>query len=78
MALTVLVMIEMFNALNALSERESLFVIGLGTNIWLILAILCSVLWHCLILYVPFLQRVFKTQSLNFNEWSIVAFNGQK
>jgi len=72
MALTVLVMIEMFNALNALSERESLFNIGFSTNPYLIIAILISVAWHCLILYVPLLMKIFGTQSLNWDEWSIV------
>jgi len=61
MSLTVLVMIEMFNALNALSETESLFNIGLSTNPYLIIAIFTSVGWHCLILYVPFLARIFGT-----------------
>ena len=72
MALTVLVMIEMFNALNALSESESLFYIGLSTNPYLIFAILTSVAWHCLIMYVPFLARIFGTQPLSYNEWGIV------
>jgi len=46
-------MIEMLNALNALSEDSSILSMGLFCNPWLLLAILGSMLFHCLILYIP-------------------------
>jgi Ca2+-transporting ATPase len=53
LSLSVLVMIEMLNALNALSEDSSILSMGLTCNPWLLLAILGSMLFHCLILYIP-------------------------
>ena len=61
LSLTVLVMIEMLNALNALSETESLFMIGIKANPFLVIAILISIVLHCLILYIPFLAKIFGT-----------------
>ena len=54
LSLSTLVIIEMLNAVNALSEDASLFQVGLSGNPWLILAILMSVALHFMIMYVPF------------------------
>lgn len=72
LSLTVLVMIEMFNALNAMSENSSLLNIGVFSNMWLWGAILLSTLLHCLILYIPFLANIFSTVSLDFKDWALV------
>jgi Ca2+-transporting ATPase len=50
LSLSVLVMIEMFNAFNALSEDNSLLVMPPWINMYLILAILGSVGSHLVIL----------------------------
>jgi Ca2+-transporting ATPase len=42
----------MFNALNALSERESLLVVKPWVNKWLILAIVVSFSQHFLVMYI--------------------------
>lgn len=55
MSLTVLVVIEMFNAMNALSETESLLELPIWTNLYLVGAIVLSIALHFLILYVPLL-----------------------
>jgi Ca2+ transporting ATPase len=55
MALSVLVTIEMLNALNSLSENQSLLVMGPLTNPWLLGAIVLSMAQHIIILYTPFL-----------------------
>lgn len=65
-------MIEMWNALNAMSEDQSLLTIGLFDNLWLWGAIATSTLLHCFILYIPFLQKIFSTTSLNLNDWILV------
>ena len=49
-SLSILVTVEMFNALNALSERESLFVVKPWVNKWLILAIIVSFSQHFLVM----------------------------
>jgi len=72
LSLTVLVVIEMFNALNALSEDSSLFTIGIFANPWLLIAIFMSMFLHCVILYVPFFAHIFGTAPLNKNDWILV------
>lgn len=72
LSLSTLVIIEMLNAVNALSEDASLFQVGLSGNRWLILAILMSIALHFVILYVPFFQGVFATAPLSAKDWSLV------
>jgi P-type Ca2+ transporter type 2C len=55
LSLSVLVVIEMANALNALSEDNSLLVMPPWVNPYLILAICGSMIAHFAILYIPFL-----------------------
>nr|KJB58671.1 hypothetical protein B456_009G220900 [Gossypium raimondii] len=49
-AMTVLVVVEMFNALNNLSENQSLLVIPPWSNLWLVASIILTMLLHILIL----------------------------
>ncbi|KAK1427156.1 hypothetical protein QVD17_15839 [Tagetes erecta] len=72
LSLSVLVAIEMFNSLNALSEDESLLTMPPWVNPWLLIAMCVSFGLHFLILYVPFLARVFGIVPLSFNEWLLV------
>jgi Ca2+-transporting ATPase len=59
LSLSVLVVIEMLNALNALSEDNSLLVIPPWVNLWLILAIIASIGSHMFILSVPVMNQIF-------------------
>ncbi|CAI8614525.1 unnamed protein product [Vicia faba] len=72
LSLSVLVAIEMFNSLNALSEDGSLLSMPPWVNPWLLLAMSISFGLHFLILYVPFLAQVFGIVPLSFNEWLLV------
>jgi len=72
LALTVLVIIEMFNAMNAISDEESIFVVHPFKNVYLCFAIFCSVAVHCMILYVPFFNDVFGILPLDMSEWGLV------
>ncbi|KAK5076285.1 hypothetical protein LTR64_006237 [Lithohypha guttulata] len=71
-SLSVLVVIEMFNAMNALSSSESLVTLPLWKNMKLIYAIMLSMALHFAILYVPFLRSLFSIESLNWVEWRAV------
>ena len=62
----------MLNALNALSEDNSLVTMPPWVNPWLIVAIIGSISSHMLILYVPFLNDIFGITPLNFKEWMLV------
>lgn len=71
-ALSVLVVIEMANALNSLSENESIFRLGPQRNPILIAAISLSIFLHVLILYIPNLAKIFGVAPLNREEWVAV------
>lgn len=72
LSLSVLVTIEMLNALNALSEDCSLLQVPPYVNPWLILAMIGSMMLHMLILYVPILAQIFGILPLSFAEWMLV------
>merc|ERR1712054_144692 len=72
LSLTVLVIIEMLNALNALSEDGSLVQMPPWKNPWLILAILCATGIHLVILYVPMLNPIFAVVPLDWHDWKLV------
>jgi len=72
MALSVLVTIEMLNALNSLSENQSLMVMPPWANIWLLMAMGLSMGLHFVILYVDVLATIFQLSPLNFVEWMAV------
>lgn len=72
MALSVLVTIEMLNALNSLSENQSLLKMPPWTNMWLISAMTLSMTLHFVVLYVDILSTVFSVCPLNLYEWVAV------
>ncbi|WWC60140.1 potassium/sodium efflux P-type ATPase, fungal-type [Kwoniella dejecticola CBS 10117] len=71
-SLSILVVIEMFNACNSLSENESLLVLPLWTNPYLVASIALSMALHFMILYVPFFRTMFRITALNQEEWVAV------
>ena len=72
MSLSILVVIEMFNAMNGLSSSESLLTMPLWKNMILVYAITLSMALHFGILYTPFLQGLFGIVPLNWTEWKAV------
>ncbi|ROV97518.1 hypothetical protein VSDG_04546 [Cytospora chrysosperma] len=71
-SLSILVVIEMFNAVNALSSSESLLTLPLWENMMLVYAIGLSMALHFALLYTPFLQTLFSILPLNWAEWKAV------
>lgn len=74
MSLSILVTIEMLNAMNSLSENESLLTLPLWKNPSLCVAIVLSMGLHFMILYVPFFSTLFSILPLNWEEWQAVLW----
>ncbi|KAI9312794.1 hypothetical protein BX666DRAFT_1865492 [Dichotomocladium elegans] len=74
MSLSILVVIEMLNAMNSLSENESLLTLPLWSNPYLLLSIILSMALHFMILYVPFFTQLFAIVPLNVDEWKAVLW----
>ena len=76
LSLTVLVAIEMFNALNAVSEDLSVLVMPPWVNPYLLAAIAFSFGLHALILYYDPLAQIFEVVPLDGKEWCwVIAFS---
>eukprot|EP01053_Blabericola_migrator_P000084 Blabericola_migrator_1__83@NODE_101_length_14318_cov_135_243281_g28_i1_p1_GENE_NODE_101_length_14318_cov_135_243281_g28_i1NODE_101_length_14318_cov_135_243281_g28_i1_p1_ORF_typecomplete_len1126_score187_17E1E2_ATPase/PF00122_20/44E1E2_ATPase/PF00122_20/2_7e57E1E2_ATPase/PF00122_20/5_8e03Hydrolase/PF00702_26/3_2e03Hydrolase/PF00702_26/5_8e53Cation_ATPase_C/PF00689_21/3_6e48Cation_ATPase/PF13246_6/1_3e19Cation_ATPase_N/PF00690_26/4_6e17Cation_ATPase_N/PF00690_26/3_4e02Hydrolase_3/PF08282_12/6_4e06 len=72
LSLTVLVVIEMLNSLNALSEDHSLLTLPPWANPSLDFAVLGSIALHCLTLYCAPLAKIFGVAPLSLNDWKAV------
>jgi len=69
MAFATLSISELFRAYTARSEFYPLLKIGIFTNKWMNYAVLSSLVMILLIIYVPFLNPIFKTQPLGWAQW---------
>jgi Ca2+-transporting ATPase len=72
LSLSVLVVIEMLNALNAISEDSSLLTMSPFVNPYLLLAITWSIALHMMIVYVPIFAKIFGIAAMNAHEWGLV------
>jgi len=70
MAFVTLSCSELLRAFTARSEYYPLFKIGPLKNRWMNLAVVSSLVMIMAVVYVPFLQTVFKTESLGWAQWS--------
>lgn len=70
-AFTTLMMFQMFNVLNCKSNIHSVFKIFFN-NKWLILAVALSIILQMIVLYVPFMNTLFKTYPLPIFEWMMI------
>ncbi|KIL00139.1 hypothetical protein PAXRUDRAFT_822015 [Paxillus rubicundulus Ve08.2h10] len=74
MSLSILVTVEMFNAMNSLSENESLLRLPVWKNPFLVAAIALSMGLHFAILYIPSFTALFAITPLNWAEWKVVLY----
>jgi len=63
---------ELLRAFTARSERYPLLKIGIFSNKWMNWAVLLSFVLLLAVVYVPFLNPVFQTTPLGWNEWSMI------
>jgi len=72
MAFVTLSFSELLRAFTARSERYPLFKIGLFTNKYMNLAFITSLILLLVVVYIPFLQPVFNTTSLGWEQWRMI------
>lgn len=73
MAFATLGLIQLAHCLNVRSNDKSLAKLGLFTNMYLIGAIVISAVLQLIIIFVPFLNGIFKVTPLNLHQWLIVV-----
>ncbi len=71
-AFIVLACSQLFHAFNCRSTTESLFKLGIFTNKNLIYATGISFVLQMAVVYLPFCQKVFKTEPLGVFDWILV------
>lgn len=71
MTFSVLCFSQMGHVISIRSERDSLFKIGLFSNMPLLGALILTISLQLTIIYVPFFNTIFKTQPLTFNELTV-------
>lgn len=72
MAFATLVFGELTRAFAVRSETRSIFKIGVFSNSAMNKAFVVSLAMQLAVLLIPFLQTIFKVQSLNLQEWAVV------
>jgi Ca2+-transporting ATPase len=65
MIFTTLVLAQMGNALATRSFQESFFSMGVFTNRLMVISVVITFILQLVLLYVPFFQKVFKTEALS-------------
>lgn len=72
-AFVVLACSQLFHSFNCRSMTDSLFKLGVFTNKNLVFATSISFILQMSVVYVPFLQKVFKTEALSLFDWIMVV-----
>ncbi|MFC1930451.1 cation-translocating P-type ATPase [Chloroflexota bacterium] len=72
-AFCMLVAFQWFNALNARSDQQSLFKLGVFSNRLLLAAIGLAVLLQVMVIYTPPFQKLFYTMPLDLGDWGLVV-----
>lgn len=70
-----LILVQFVNAFNFRSLEESVFKINFFTNKWLIMAIIWELIMLSLIIYLPFLRKLFGTYPLSIRDWVLVVIS---
>lgn len=73
MVFTTLTFAQLVHVLAIRSERDSLFTLGLWSNPLLLITILLTIGLQLMVIYVPVLQSIFKTQALSPMELGVCS-----
>jgi hypothetical protein len=74
-AFMTLVVIQLVHSFECRSETKTLFQIGLRGNSFLLVSAAVSLLLMVCVVYIPFLQPIFNTVSLGWQDWlTVIAF----
>lgn len=76
MTMVMLTVCQWINALSCRSITQSVFTRGIRSNKILSLILAIIIVGQLLILYVPFLQIIFKTTALTVAHWKVIIFFG--
>lgn len=72
LAFSILVFVQLAHTFNSRSEKRSIFDVGLFSNKYLAGAVLLSVGLQAAVVYVPVLQPLFETVSLEMGDWILI------
>lgn len=72
MTLLTMAMFQWFNAWNCRSDYKSVFTLGIFSNRWLLLATSVVLGLQVTVVYLPVLQKIFKTVPISGFDWLIV------
>lgn len=71
-ALTTMVMFQMFHVFNCRSEEKSILKVPLLANKFLFFSVVSAMVAHLAALYLPPLQFVFRTTPLTLHQWLVI------
>lgn len=69
MAVTAIVLMQVFYLITCRSFQHSIFKIGVFANPFVLLGIVLTVLLQCLFIYVPWMNKIFGSQPIGMEEW---------
>ncbi len=72
-AFVTLVLTQLIHVFECKSETKNILQIPILSNIYLVLAVLCSLVMMLGVVYIPVLQNIFKTVPMGLNDWLIVG-----
>ena len=71
-AFTAMCFFQLWNVFNLRSETVSLFRLGLRSNMYVVWAVAASFLLQLAVIYLPFLNRIFRVVPLDWKEMAII------
>ena len=72
-AFVTLVITQLIHVFECKSERKNIFEVPFFSNIYLVLAVICSLIMIIGVVYHPFFQKIFRTVALGYNEWILIG-----